>query len=111
MAKITMLGTGLIGTFYTQTLHGLRSRDRVVNVYSRSAERAKAFAAEQGIERWTSDLRDAVRNSDSEIVVVGLPNDMHKEAVKLAVEAGKAVLCTKPLGRTAVEARRDARGR
>ena len=40
MAKITMLGTGLIGTFYTQTLHGLRSRDRVVNVYSRSAERA-----------------------------------------------------------------------
>ena len=104
MAKITMLGTGLIGTFYTQTLHGLRSRDRVVNVYSRSAERAKAFAAEQGIERWTSNLRDAVQNSDSEIVVVGLPNDMHKETVKLAVEAGKAILCTKPLGRTAAEA-------
>ncbi len=36
MARITMLGTGLIGTFYTQTLHGLRSRDRVVNVYSRA---------------------------------------------------------------------------
>ena len=104
MAKITMLGTGLIGTFYTQTLHGLRSRDRVVNVYSRSAERAKAFAAERGIERWTSDLRDAVQNSESEIVVVGLPNDMHREAVELSAEAGKAILCTKPLGRTAAEA-------
>jgi len=105
MARITMLGTGLIGTFYTQTLHGLRSRDRVVNVYSRSQERAKAFAKERGIARWTPDLRDAIQNSDSEIVVVGLPNDMHREAVKLAAEAGKAVLCTKPLGRTAVEAK------
>ena len=104
MAKLTMLGTGLIGTFYTRTLHGLRSRDRVVNVYSRSAERAKTFATELGIERWSSDLRDAVQNSESEIVVVGLPNDMHKEAVKLAAESGKAVLCTKPLGRTAAEA-------
>ena len=105
MAKITMLGTGLIGTFYTQTLHGLRSRDRVVNVYSRSAERAKAFAAERGIPGWTSDLRDAIQNSESEIVVVGLPNDLHLEAVKLAAESGKAILCTKPLGRTAAEAR------
>jgi predicted dehydrogenase len=105
MAKITMLGTGLIGTFYTQTLHGLRSRDRVVNVYSRSAERAKTFAAEQGIPRWSSDLRDAIQNTESEIVVVGLPNDMHLAAVKLAAESGKAVLCTKPLGRTAAEAR------
>lgn len=105
MAKITMLGTGLIGAFYTQTLHGLRSRDRVVNVYSRSAERAKTFAAEQGIPGWTSDLRDAIQNSESEIVIVGLPNDLHLEAVKLAAESGKAVLCTKPLGRTAAEAR------
>jgi predicted dehydrogenase len=105
MAKITMLGTGLIGAFYTRTLHGLRSRDRVINVYSRSQERAKAFAAEHGIERWTSNLRDAVRNSGSDIVVIGLPNDMHGEAVRFAAEAGKAVLCTKPLGRTAAEAK------
>ena len=105
MAKITMLGTGLIGTFYTQTLHGLRSRDRVVNVYSRSAERAKTFASERGIPRWSADLREAVRDPESEIVVVGLPNNIHREAVFLAVEAKKAVLCTKPLGRTAAEAR------
>jgi predicted dehydrogenase len=105
MAKITMLGTGLIGTFYTQTLHGLRSRDRVVNVYSRSPERAKAFAAEKGIPRWSSDLREAVMDSESEVVIVGLPNDRHAEAVTLAAKAAKAVLCTKPLGRTAAEAR------
>jgi len=104
MAKITMLGTGLIGTFYTRTLHGLRSRDQVVNVYSRSVERARAFAKEGGIPRWSDDLRKAVRDPESEIVVVGIPNNVHKEAVRLAAEAGKAVLCTKPLGRTAAEA-------
>jgi predicted dehydrogenase len=105
MAKITMLGTGLIGTFYTQTLHGLRSRDRAVNVYSRSAARARAFAAERGIPRWSADMREAVFDPESEIVVVGLPNNIHREAVFLAVEAKKAILCTKPLGRTAAEAR------
>ena len=39
---ITMLGTGLIGIFYTMTLHGQRSRDRVAVVYSRSPERASS---------------------------------------------------------------------
>jgi predicted dehydrogenase len=105
MAQITMLGTGLIGTFYTRTLHGLRSRDRVVNVYSREPERARTFADEHGIPGWTHNLRDAILGYDSDIVVIGLPNNLHAESVRLAAEAGKAVLCTKPLGRTAVEAK------
>ena len=41
--SITMLGTGLIGDFYTNTLQGQRGRDRVHVVYSRSAERGLAF--------------------------------------------------------------------
>ena len=35
---ISLLGTGLIGDFYTMTLHGQRGRDRVRVVYSRSEE-------------------------------------------------------------------------
>jgi predicted dehydrogenase len=104
MAKITMLGTGLIGTFYTRTLHGLRARDKVVNVYSRSPERARDFAKEHSIPRWSSDLKEAILDTDSDVVVVGVPNNAHREAVLLAAQAGKAVLCTKPLGRTAAEA-------
>ena len=38
-----MLGTGLIGDFYTMTLHSGRSRDRVEVVYSRSEERGRRF--------------------------------------------------------------------
>ena len=47
--KVSMLGTGLIGLFYTRTLHGQRNRDRVQVVYSRSQERAEAFARENGV--------------------------------------------------------------
>lgn len=106
MRKICMLGTGLIGMFYTMVLHGHRSRDRVEVVYSRNPERAKKFAQEWNIPRCTTNLADAIHGSDSDVVVVGLPNYLHEEAVLAAAAAGKAVLCTKPLGRNAAEARR-----
>jgi predicted dehydrogenase len=106
MRRISMLGTGLIGMFYTMALHGHRGRDRVQVVYSRSAERAKAFAAEWGVPKSTSNLEEAIRDADADTVVIALPNHLHEAAVIAAAEAGKAVLCTKPLGRNAAEARR-----
>ncbi len=106
MHKITMLGTGLIGMFYTMTLHGGRSRDRVEVVYSRSEERAQQFASEWNIPHVTTDMAEAIQHPDTSVVVIGLPNSLHEEAVRLAAEAGKAILCTKPLGRNAAEARR-----
>ena len=104
--SITMLGTGLIGDFYTTTLHGQRSRDRVQVVYSRSAERGTAFQARHGIAEATTDMAAAIEHPDTDVVVIGLPNFLHEEAIGLVAKAGKAVLCTKPLGRTADEARR-----
>jgi predicted dehydrogenase len=106
MHKITMLGTGLIGMFYTMTLHGLRSRDKVTVAYSRSEERAKKFAADWNIPRYTTSMADAINDPETDVVVIGLPNHLHEEAVTLAAKAGKAILCTKPLGRTADEALR-----
>jgi len=106
MAKITMLGTGLIGMFYTMTLHGNRSRDQVEVVYSRSERRAKEFAGEWNVPRWTTNLAEAVNDPETQVVVIGLPNNLHEEAAVLAAKAGKAVLCTKPLGRNAAEAKR-----
>ncbi len=101
-----MLGTGLIGDFYTMTLHGRRGRDRVEVVYSRSVERGAAFQARWGVPHATTSVEDAVRHPDVDTVVVGLPNHMHEEAIAAAAAAGKAVLCTKPLARTAEEAKR-----
>src|SRR6188472_465639 len=103
---ISMLGTGLISDFYTNTLHGQRGRDRVRVVYSRSAERGTAFRERWGIPESTTELAAAIEHPDTDVVVVALPNFLHEEAVELVARAGKAVLCTKPLGRTAAEARR-----
>ncbi len=102
--RLAMLGTGLIGTFYTATIHGQRSRDRVQVVYSQSEERAKNFAAKWHVPRWTSDLKKAIQDPDVDTVIIGLPNHLHLKAAELAAGAGKAVLCTKPLARTAREA-------
>jgi predicted dehydrogenase len=104
--RVTMLGTGLIGLFYTQTLHGKRSPDRIEMVWSRSPERAEAFAGEHGIPRWTTELDEAVADPGTDTVIVGVPNHLHEEAIDLCARHGKAVLCTKPLARNADEAKR-----
>jgi predicted dehydrogenase len=103
---VAMLGTGLIGDFYTMTLHGQRGRDRVQVVYSRSEERGTAFQERWGVPVSTTSVEEAVGRPDVDTVVVGLPNHMHVEAVAAAAAAGKAVLVTKPLARNAEEARR-----
>ena len=101
-----MLGTGLIGLFYTRTLHGQRNRDRVEVVYSRSQERAEAFARENDVPQRSTDLEEAIAHPDTDTVVIGLPNHLHLEAVELCAKHGKAVLCTKPLARNGAEAKR-----
>jgi len=104
--SIAMLGTGLIGDFYTMTLHGQRGADRVRVVYSRSEERGRAFSERWGIPEQTTSIQAAIDHPDVDVVVVALPNHLHEEAVTAVAKAGKAVLCTKPLGRTAAEAQR-----
>ncbi len=103
---ITLLGTGLIGDFYTMTLHGQRGADRVRVAYSRTEDRGRAFSERWAIPEHTTDLEAAIRHPETDVVVVALPNHLHEEAVKAVAAAGKAVLCTKPLGRNADEARR-----
>jgi predicted dehydrogenase len=104
--KVSLLGTGLIGDFYTATLHGQRNLDRVQVVYSRSAGRGDAFKARHGIPESTTDMQAAIDHPDTDTVIVALPNFLHEAAVATAAAAGKNVLVTKPLGRNAGEARR-----
>jgi predicted dehydrogenase len=104
--RVAMLGTGLIGDFYTMTLHGRRGRDQVQVVYSRTSERGEAFRRRWGIPAATTSVEEAVNHPEVDTVVVGLPNHLHEEAVTAAAAAGKAVLVTKPLARSAAEAAR-----
>ena len=102
--KVAMLGTGLIGLFYTMSLHNHRSRDRVHIAYSRTEEKAAAFAKEWNIPNYTTDMAEAINDPEITAVVIGLPNHLHKEVIFMAADAGKAILCTKPLALNAAEA-------
>lgn len=106
MHRITLLGSGLIGLFYTMALHGQRGRDRVHVVCSRDAQKGQAFAERWSIPHHTTDMEAAIAHPDTDVVIVALPNHLHVDAVERVAAAGKAVLCTKPLGRNAEEARR-----
>lgn len=99
-----MLGTGLIGRFYTEALQGKRSRDSVELAYSRDADRLQAFADKYKVARTTTSLQAAINDPEIDTVIIGLPNHLHLECVLAAAKAGKAILCTKPLGRNAAEA-------
>lgn len=103
--RIAMLGTGLIADFYAMALHGQRGRDRIVTTFSRSRERGGAFAARWSIPTSTTSLDEAIGHPEVDVIVVALPNHLHEDAVTRAAAAGKAVLCTKPLARSAEEAR------
>jgi predicted dehydrogenase len=104
MKKISLLGTGLIGTFYTMSLLGQRRKDSINHVCSVPLESAREFALKWNIPKYTSDLRTAIEDPDTEIVIVALPNYLHREAILMACRAGKHVLCTKPLALNAGEA-------
>jgi predicted dehydrogenase len=103
---IAMLGSGFIARFYADTLHAQRRIDRVVSVYSRNIDNAKRFAADYGLETYSSSVEEIINSDKIDVVVISLPNHLHEDAVLACVAAGKAVLCTKPLGRTAKEAKR-----
>src|SRR5512143_2625556 len=104
MHKIAMLGTGFIGRFYTTSLVNFPGRCEIKVVCSSKPDNAKQFAQEFGIPRWTADMAEAVSDSEIDTVIIGLPNYLHKKAALLAAEAGKAILCTKPLATNAPDA-------
>ena len=102
--KIAILGSGFIARFYADALVGQRRKDEITTVYSRTLSNAKKFAEDYKVPDFTDNLIECVSRKDVDTVVIALSNDMHLEAVLACAEAGKHVLCTKPLGRNAKEA-------
>src|ERR1017187_3751016 len=102
--KLAILGSGFISRFYADALVAQRRKDTIVSVYSRTEKNAKKFAEDYVIPHFTTSIKECVQNNDVDAVIIGLTNDMHLESILACVDAGKHVLCTKPLGRNAKEA-------
>lgn len=76
---------------------------RVQAVASRSMENARAYASELDIPRAHGSYEALLADSEIDVVYVPLPNALHKEWVVRAAEAGKHVLCEKPLALDPIE--------
>jgi xylose dehydrogenase (NAD/NADP) len=78
----------------------------LVAVASRSQERADEYARMEGIPLAHGSYEALLADPDVEAVYISLPNSMHVEWSILGLEAGKHVLCEKPLDRRPSEAER-----
>jgi xylose dehydrogenase (NAD/NADP) len=94
---------GIISTadINRRLIPGAQSSDEVelLAVGSRDLERAQAFASRWGIERAYGSYDEVLADPDVEAVYMPLPNTMHCEWSIRALEAGKHVLCEKPMSR------------
>lgn len=95
--RIAVIGVGDVAQRdYLPEAHRLAGDASVVAVSSRSAERARAVAAEYGIARWTSDWTELL--DDGVDAVVNLtPIAVHREITMAAIGAGKHVYSEKPI--------------
>jgi predicted dehydrogenase len=104
------LRLGIISTarINAMILHGASQTDRVdvAAVASRDRDRAKAYARAHGIPRAFGSYEELLEDAGVDAVYVSLPNSLHVDWSVRALEAGKHVLCEKPLTREPAEAER-----
>ncbi|GAA3712247.1 Gfo/Idh/MocA family oxidoreductase [Zhihengliuella alba] len=114
-ASPPVLRVGLIGHSFMGSIHAqawqsaprffdLPVRPEVTTVCGRDADRAGAFADRFGIAHVETDWRRLVESEDVDLIDICVPGDLHAPIAIAALEAGKHVLCEKPLANTTDEA-------
>lgn len=92
---------GLIGSAFVSTIHAeaiARVKGaEVVAVASQTEAHVREFAGKHGIANWFTDYRKMLEMPEIDAVVIGVPNDLHCEITEAAAQAGKHVICEKPL--------------
>ncbi|ODU07427.1 MAG: hypothetical protein ABS81_01365 [Pseudonocardia sp. SCN 72-86] len=108
MTETTTLRWGVLpaARIAHQVLPGLRASERntATAIASRSVERAAAMAAEYGIPNVHGSYDDLLADPEVDAVYIALPNGLHDEWIRRCLDAGKHVLCEKPLVPTEAEA-------
>jgi len=109
--NVAMIGGGFMGKAHALAYAGvpmffwpppaLPVRKLLVDVSDQVAEEG---ALRYGFEAWSSNWRAAVNDPDIDIVDIVTPNNLHAEMAIAAAEAGKHVICEKPLARSGDEA-------
>jgi predicted dehydrogenase len=105
-----MIGYGFMGRAHSNAYKRLNDffdvehRPALKAVAARNQQKAKAFADQWGYERIEPDWRRLVEADDIDLIDVSAPNRLHKEVAIAAAQAGKMILCEKPLAMNVAEA-------
>lgn len=107
--NIGLVGYGFMGRTHSNAYRQVNQffdvayRPVLKAVCGRTEEGARAFADNWGYESFETDWRKLVERKDIDAIDICTPNDTHAEIAIAAAEAGKMVLCEKPLARTLKE--------
>lgn len=107
--NMAMIGYGFMGRAHSnafcQVNHffDLEYQPVLKAACARNPEKLKAFAERWGWETTETDWRRLIERKDIDCIDIGSPNDSHCEIAVAAAEAGKMVLCEKPLAMNAAE--------
>lgn len=99
-----ILGTGAIAAAFAHDLQQVADAE-LVAVGSRTHEAAQRFAGRFDVARAHASYQALVDDAEVDVVYVATPQSIHAECMRLAIAAGKAVLCEKPFTLTGAEAR------
>ena len=103
------VGIGIIGTGFARRVQipafTACGGARVVSVASGHIENAESAAREFGIGHFTDDWRATIENENVDLICITTPPNTHLEMTLAAIEAGKHVLCEKPMAMSVREAR------
>lgn len=111
---ITLLGSRFMGRAHANAWSRVGAvfdvdLPRLYTVAARDPQELASFAARWRWERWSTDWRSAVDDPETDLVDVATPNHLHAEQSIAALEAGKHVVCEKPLAGTLADAESMAR--
>ena len=93
--KFGIVGTGMIAHFHAQAIEAMEG-SVLHSCYNRDPEKAADFSERYGIKNHTS-LEEFLADPELEIITIGTPSGSHLEPALAAMEAGKHVICEKPL--------------
>ena len=107
--NVGVIGTGAIGGIHAENLMRRTIGARVVAVMDIDRERAAAVAAACDGARVFSEASDLIADPDVDAVLVASTDTTHADITIACIEAGKPVLCEKPLATTVADAERVLR--
>lgn len=100
--RAAVTGMGFIGVAHVEALRRLNNVE--VTAICGTARSVKTKAEELGIETYYTDFNEMLKNPEIDAVHICTPNHLHYQMAKDALNAGKHVICEKPLTTTQKEA-------